>query len=36
MLILEIENNKNLFVENKTETLLCSLPIVETPSSHFV
>jgi hypothetical protein len=36
MLILEMENDKTLFEENKNEELFCSLLIVEMPSSCFM
>jgi hypothetical protein len=36
MLILEMENDKILFEENKNEELFCSLSIVEMPSSRFM
>ncbi len=35
-LILKIENDRNLFVENENEKVICSLPIAQMPSSCFM
>jgi hypothetical protein len=36
MFILGMENDKNLFVENKNEELFYYLPTIKTPSFPFV
>jgi hypothetical protein len=34
--MLEIENDKNMFIENENKELLCSLPAKKTPSLRFI
>jgi hypothetical protein len=36
MFILEIKNDRNLFVKNENEEALYYLPTIEMQSSHFV